>query len=67
MTEYKAIKVKWDYALEVINQTMNDMAKKGRSRLYATAVLLSGATNPVNKRFPESKKLLLHTYYTLLE
>ena len=37
MKEYKAIKVKWDYELEVINQTMNDMAKKGRSRLYATA------------------------------
>ena len=34
MKEYKAIKVKWDYELEVINQTMNDMTKKGREVVY---------------------------------
>ena len=34
MKEYKAIKVKWDFELEVINQTMNDMAKKGREVVY---------------------------------
>ena len=29
MKEYKAIKVKWDYELKIINQTMNEMAKDG--------------------------------------
>lgn len=29
MKEYKAIKVKYDSKLEVINQTMNEMAKEG--------------------------------------
>ena len=29
MKEYKAVKVKWDVKLEILNQTMNDMAKEG--------------------------------------
>ena len=29
MKEYKAIRVKWDYNMDQVNQVMNDMAKDG--------------------------------------
>ena len=29
MKEYKAVKVKWDVKLDILNQTLNDMAKEG--------------------------------------
>ena len=29
MKEYKVIKVKWDLNIEILNKTINDMAKEG--------------------------------------